>query len=92
MPIIPMDFLFPDIVEVTEKLGWEGYDNVFQALRNSHHLRELKLIQERYGQTWAEEMAEPLVKIKQTVDLTKELRPEHLPKAEKGSLKPANGG
>ena len=62
------------------------YGNVFHALCNAHHLRELKFIQERYEQAWAEEMTKLLVTIKQAVDTAKEQGREHLSKAEKAAF------
>jgi transposase len=62
------------------------YDNVFHALCNAHHLRELKFIQERYEEAWAEEMAELLVDIKQVVDIAKEQGVDHLSEAKKAEF------
>lgn len=62
------------------------YGNVFHALCNVHHLRELKFIQERYEQIWAEEMTELLVTIKQAVGTAKEQGLEHLSAAEKAGF------
>jgi transposase len=62
------------------------YDNVFHALCNAHHLRELNFIQERYGQAWAKEIAELLVTIKKAVDSAKDQNLEGLSEAEKADF------
>jgi transposase len=62
------------------------YDQVFHALCNAHHLRELKFIQERYEQDWAKGMTELLLAIKKAVDGAKEQGMNSLPASEKSDF------
>ncbi|MEI7845013.1 MAG: IS66 family transposase [Chloroflexota bacterium] len=54
------------------------YAKAKHALCNAHVLRELTFLVEQYQQTWATEMIELLVDIKQTVEVAKELGDESL--------------
>jgi transposase len=51
--------------------AWVAYftfDQCQHALCNAHHLRELRFIQEQYGQVWAQAMATLLLDIKHEVE------------------------
>ncbi len=55
------------------------YGNARHASCNSHHLRELLFIQERYAQSWAEQTVQLLREIKAIVDAAKEAGQTALP-------------
>lgn len=60
-------------------MSYFQYENCEHALCNAHHLRELRYIQEEYGQPWAWRMKQLLVRIKEAVDSRKGAGADHLP-------------
>lgn len=66
--------ILPEMKGVAVHDGYVSYfqfANVAHALCNAHHLRELKFLEERHGQTWAVQMAALLVEMKQAVETAK---------------------
>jgi transposase len=64
------------------------YENARHASCNAHHLRELRVLQERYRHPWSEALAQVLLEIKQTVDMAQEagqtaLTPERIADVER---------
>lgn len=55
--------------------GWASYwqyEDCQHVLCNAHHLRELTFVAEELGQSWAQELRELLLEIKQTTDAARE--------------------
>jgi transposase len=55
------------------------YTAAQHSLCNAHHLRELYFVDERYHQSWAEQIAQLLVEIKHTVDTARQAGQTALP-------------
>jgi transposase len=65
--------VLPNFKGISVHDGWSSYAqyDCTHALCNSHHLRELRFVVERYEQPWADEMMTLLVDIKTAVDIAK---------------------
>ena len=62
--------ILPDFDGVAVHDHWQSYFGYGcqHGLCNAHHLRELTFIEEQYGQQWASELQELLLRVKDTVE------------------------
>jgi len=73
----------PDSRVIHDHLGsYYQYENCQHGLCNAHHLRELRFVEEEYGQSWALTMRKLLAEIKEHVAACKDTGNDHLSRQE----------
>lgn len=66
--------ILPDLKGRAIHDGWKSYFKypILHGLRNAHHLRRLKFLDERYPQVWVTELANLLVEMNAAVDTARQ--------------------
>jgi transposase len=67
--------ILPDLKGRAIHDGWKSYFKypILHGLCNSHHLRRLKFLEERYPQAWVTRLADLLVEMKEAVDTARQV-------------------